>query len=148
MRSKGRAEDMGGTANSKTFENAYKSLLLLMLSKTRTYVHKRSLNGVEFPYNTSGGPVPLPNIIVSQRKGSTLGLDCFLSVLLVSGIPPTVIDQVWFHRLLSFLLAPPEFEGKILLLKTSYTWVIGHGEILSLHFCCTVQKTFQYVFLW
>lgn len=90
MRSKG----MGGKTNSKTFENANKSLLLLMLSKTRTYIHKRSLNGMEFPCNTSGGPVPLPNIIVSQRKGSTPGMDCFLLVLLVSGIPPTVIDQL------------------------------------------------------
>lgn len=94
MRRKGSAEGMGGTTNSKTFENANKRLLLQMLSKTRTYVYKRSLNGVEFPYNRSGGPVPLPNIIVFQRKGSAPGMDCFLLVLLVSGIPPTVIDQL------------------------------------------------------
>lgn len=82
-RRKGRAEGMGGTTNSKTFENASKRLLLQMLSKTRACIHKRSLDGVEIPYNRSGGPVPLPNIVVSQRKGSTPGMHCFLLVLLV-----------------------------------------------------------------
>lgn len=82
-RRKGRTEGMGETTNSKTFENANKRLLLQMLSKTRACIHKRSLDGVEIPYNRSGGPVPLPNIVVSQRKGSTPGMHCFLLVLLV-----------------------------------------------------------------
>lgn len=82
-RREGRAEGMGETTNSKTFENANKRLLLQMLSKTRACLHKRSLDGVEIPYNRSGGLVPLPNIVVSQRKGSTPGMHCFLLVLLV-----------------------------------------------------------------